>query len=199
MREPDVNASPTVMDSLVAYPLSWQEAMTLSTLVGLTKSNGKTYHLRRARHTTYADLRGSPAILIGGCNNEWIVRLSTPLRFKYQADWHTGDAWIEDHQHPLQRNWTVNLYAPYGAFHQDYGVITRVVDPNSERAVVMASALASYGTVAAAELLTTEKCMRMVAERAPKGWEGKNLQVVFSSSVIKGNSGSPHILETYFW
>jgi hypothetical protein len=65
--------------------------------------------------------------------------------------------------------------------------------------VVIASGVASYGTMAAGDFLTQDKYMKMVADRAPAGWEHKNMQVVFSTEVISGNAGPPHILEMWFW
>ena len=63
---------------------------------------------------------------------------------------------------------------PYSTFLQDYGIITRVLDPSTEKMVVIASGIASYGTMAAGDFLTQEKYMKMVADRAPSGWEHRN-------------------------
>jgi hypothetical protein len=39
----------------------------------------------------------------------------------------------------------------------------------------------------------------MIAERAPKGWERKNLQVLFSTKVFSGNAGPPQIIAIHVW
>ena len=108
-------------------------------------------------------------------------------------------AWIEDRQNPTQQSWSNNFNAPFAAMNTDFGLITRVFDSTTERPVVVVSGIAAYGTIAAGEFLTNEKYMQMVAAKAPKGWERRNVQVVFSTSVINGNSGPPEILATHFW
>lgn len=197
--EPSVPLKPnaSIVDSLIANRVAWPDAITLSSLVGIVRANGKAYRLRRAASTTFSDLRDSPAILIGGFNNPWIMRLGASLRFHYVADWDRGVGWIEDTQKPSQRTWSVHFKAPFSTFDKDYGVITRVKDPTTEQMIVIASGIASYGTIAAGEFLANEDYLRMVAERAPKGWEHKNVQVVFSTDVINGNSGPPQIVASY--
>jgi hypothetical protein len=194
-----LNSNASIVESLIANRIAWPDAIALSSLVGTIKANGKSYRLRKAELTTFADLRDSPAILIGGFNNPWIMRLGASLRFHYVMDRDKDRAWIEDKQNPSRQTWRVNLKAPFSIFDKDYGVITRVKDPITERMTVIASGIASYGTIAAGEFLANEDYLRAIDERAPKGWEHKNLQVVFSTYVINGNSGPPQIVAMHFW
>jgi len=83
--------------------------------------------------------------------------------------------------------------------NRDFGVIARVLDPTTERPIVIVSGIAAYGTVAAGEFVTNEKYMQMIAAKAPKGWERKNIEVVFATRVINANSGPPEILAMHFW
>src|SRR5205085_9396049 len=134
----------------------------------------------------------------GGYNNQWIMRLGAPLRFRYASD-REGHHWIEDQQNPSQKSWGTDVDAPFSSFAEDYGIITRVKDSSTEQLTVIVSGIAAYATIAAGEFVTNEKYMQMVADRAPKGWSRKNVQVVFSTRVINGNSGPPKILATHFW
>jgi len=95
--------------------------------------------------------------------------------------------------------WATDFDAPFSNFEQDSGIITRVRDPSTEQITVIASGIAAFGTIAAGEFLTNEKYMKMVADGAPSGWDRKNVQVVFPTRVINGNSGPARILATYFW
>jgi hypothetical protein len=195
--------SPSIREYLASNSVAWPDAITFSAIVGLIRAKGHGYYLRKSSATVFSDLRQSPAVLIGGFNNEWIMNLGAPLRFRYaskrDASGHNGRAWIEDQQNPSQRAWTTDFNAPFSSFDEDYGIITRVRDTSTEQITVIASGIAAYGTIAAGEFLTNEKYMKMVADRAPKGWDRKNVQVVFSTRVINGNSGPPHILATHFW
>ena len=51
----------------------------------------------------------------------------------------------------------------------------------------------------AGEFVTEPRYLDMLAARAPRGWEKKNLQVVLATEVVRGNTGPPHILATHFW
>jgi hypothetical protein len=193
------DTGPTVSESLRANSVAWPDAMVTAELAGLAKASGQTVRLRKSGLIAFADLRESPDILVGGFNNQWIMRLDANLRYRYVRDREADISYIQDQKDPSRRDWGVHFRQPYSTFLQDYGVITRVLDPSAEKMVVIASGIASYGTMAAGDFLTQEKYMKMVADRAPKGWEHKNMQVVFSTEVISGNAGPPHILATWFW
>jgi hypothetical protein len=193
------SSGPTVRQSLGANSVAWPDAIVLAELSGLARASGQTIRLRKSSLIAFEDLKDSPDILVGGYNNQWIMRLGKNLRFRYMVDHATDLYWIQDQENPTQQNWHGYFNAPYSGFLTDYGMITRVIDQSTEKTVVIASGIAAYGTMAAGEFLTSEKYMQMVASRAPKGWGRKNLQVVFSTEVIGGNAGPPRILATHFW
>jgi hypothetical protein len=195
---PAPETGPTIRQYLRGNSIAWPDAITFSSIVALIRSQGHEYHLNKSDVTPFSEMRQSPAVLIGGFNNEWILKLEAPLRFRYATN-ASGHAWIEDQQNLSQQSWATEFNAPFSSFDQDYGIITRVKDTSTEQMTVIASGIAAYGTIAAGEFLTNEKYMKMVGDRAPKGWERKNMQVVFSTRVINGNSGPPRILATYFW
>jgi len=197
------NATPpeplSIMESLRLNRIAWPDATTLYALVGYIQSHHQAYHVRRAGDSALSDLRTGPAILIGGLNNEWLMRLTSRYRFTYQDDRGAGEAWIEDAQKPGQREWKVTYHAPYSTFDEDYGIVSRVWDPTTEHLVVTASGIASYGTIAAGEFLVSPRQLAMIAERAPSGWEKKSVQVVFATKVFNGNAGPPRILAIHVW
>jgi hypothetical protein len=55
------------------------------------------------------------------------------------------------------------------------------------------------GTLAAGEFVTDPRYLEMLAKVAPSHWERKNLQVLLATDIVKGNTGPPRILATYFW
>jgi hypothetical protein len=189
----------SIHESLRLNVIAWPDATSLYALVGFIQTHGQAFQVRRAGDTALSDLRNGPSILIGGLNNPWLMRLSRNYRFSYRNDNSTGRAWILDAQHPERRDLQVEWTAPYPSFDEDYGIISRVWDPTTERIVVTASGIASYGTIAAGEFLTNPKYLEMIAEQAPAGWERKSLQVVFSTKVFNGNAGPPHILAIHVW
>jgi hypothetical protein len=184
---------------LSANSVAWPDAIVLAQLAGLARASGQAVRLRKSSLIAFTELRDSPDVLVGGFNNQWIMRLGKNLRFRYVADPDRDAHWIQDQRNPDRRDWQSHMNAPYSGFMTDYGLITRVLDASTEKTVVIASGIAAYGTMAAGEFLTSEKYMKMAADRAPKGWERKNLQVVISTEVIGGNAGPPRILAMHFW
>ena len=87
---------------------------------------------------------------------------------------------------------------PYLRLAQDYALVSRVLDPTTERMVVVVAGLTGYGTAAAAEFLSGSG-MKVIAHDAPKHWARKNLQLVLGMDVISGNSGPARVLEKHFW
>jgi hypothetical protein len=189
----------SILESLRLNSIAWPDATTLYAIVGFIQSHGQTYHVRRAGDSALSDLRNGASLLIGGLNNPWLMRLTARYRFSYRNDAFDEVAWIEDAQNPGRRDWRVAWSGPYSSFDEDYGIVSRVWDPTTERIVVTASGIASYGTIAAGEFLTNPKYLAMIDEQAPAGWERKSVQVVFSTKVFNGNAGPPRILAIHVW
>ncbi len=173
------------------------DATTLGRLTGLLQARGKQYRIRSQSSTTFADLRDAPVVLIGAFNNDWTIRLMGPMRFNFERD---GDAfWIGDRRNPSARDRRVSYSMPYLQLTEDYALISRVLEPVTERMAVVAGGLTGYGTLAAGEFLTNPAYMESVAKDAPKNWERMNIQLVIATQVIDGNSGPPRIIDRHFW
>jgi hypothetical protein len=177
--------------------LSLAEAITIGRLTGLLDARKKTYSVRGESSTTFSDLRSGSVVLIGAFNNDWTMRVMGPLRFNFLREGTTF--WIEDRKNPTLRSRSVNYEMPYLHLTEDFAVVSRVLDPTTERMVVLAGGLTGYGTMAAGELLGNPEYTKLILEGAPANWERKNLQVVISTKVIHGSSGPPRVVDRYFW
>jgi hypothetical protein len=82
---------------------------------------------------------------------------------------------------------------------EDFALISRVLDPVTERMVVLAGGLTGYGTMAAGEFLSNPAYMETIAAQAPRNWAHKNVQIVISTKVINGRSGPPKAVIAHFW
>jgi hypothetical protein len=142
-------------------------------------------------------VRDGPVVLIGAFNNDWSLRLMGPRRFSFERDGYTF--WIKDQQNPSDKSHAVNYAMPYLRLTEDYALISRVLDPVTERMVVLAGGLTGYGTIAAAEFLTRPGYVDAIVSDAPRNWERKNLQIVISTKVINGKSGPPKLVKRHFW
>lgn len=180
--------------------VAFSDALTMARLDGITREYAKrNLDIRRATAFTLTDLRKGPVILVGAFNNSWTMRLANELRFTYQWDDATRTGWIRDRQDPSNRSWVLDPSIPYSNFTRDYAVVSRFLDPLTEKMVVVVAGMGRDGTIAAGEFVTEPRYLEMLASRAPRNWERKNLQVVLSTDVINGNTGPPRILATYFW
>ena len=65
--------------------------------------------------------------------------------------------------------------------------------------LVEVAGITQYGTDAASDLVTNPDLMKEELQKAPVGWQGKNLQLVLKVKVIAGAPSSPNIVARHFW
>jgi hypothetical protein len=191
--------APSLGDLLTIHDLALQDATTLVRVAILANTRGRSYRIQSDDTTTLSDLRAAPSVLIGAFNNEWTLRGAHQLRFSFEMDVATSHYWIQDRQNPASRQWSVYNGLAYTKLNEDYAIVARFMNPATERMTVIAGGIGQYGTAAAGEFLTSEKCMKELAARAPENWEHKNVEAVIGARVIDGSTGRPHILATHFW
>jgi hypothetical protein len=174
------------------------DATTMARISALMQSRKQPWLIRAEDKATFSDLRLGPAVLIGAFNDSWSMRLANSARYTFHKDGPVD--WIEDEKNPAARPWTITVPPPGGpGLSKDYALISRVLDPQTDRILVAIGGLEGYGTLAAGEFLSDPKYMEALAANAPAGWDKKNLQIVLSTEVIQGNSGPPRIVATYSW
>jgi hypothetical protein len=186
----------TVTQFLRAESVSYTDAVTMALLAGELRARAKPFHVRRISGTQLEDLRDGPVVLIGGLNNPWTLRLGEGLRFTIGFD--GKGPYIRDRDHPESREWQPGSFERLKDVRETYGLITRVQDKVTGRALVAVSGLV-LGTRAAAECLTEPACLDSARFPATTDWEHGNLQIVVAAAVIGENSGSPRVVLTHVW
>jgi hypothetical protein len=181
-----------------ARMISLGDAITLARLTSLFGAKGKDFQVRSELNSTLDDFRNGPAVLIGGFNNEWTMRLTQGMRFTFDVDPKTIVLRIKDRQNATA-NWSVDMAMPTKDLTADYALVSRVYDSTTQRMVVVAAGIGVYGTLAAGEFLTDPQYMEQVARQAPKGWQSKNMEIVLTTQVINGHSGPPRIVAVQYW
>jgi len=167
----------------------------LVNIAGLLQTYGRSYRVQGETATTLTDLRRSPSIFIGAYDNGWTLRLTGPLRFHFANNAEMTRFWIEDRNNPGKRDWLLERSHQDTGTYKDYAIVARLLDPNTDRFVVVAAGIARGGTVAAGEFLVDAGHLDELARRAPKEWARKNLEIVLETQVIDGRSGPPRIDE----
>ncbi len=178
------------MFGLETEKVAFSDAVALARLTGLLASKGAAYRIAHESEAGLEDLRLGPAVLIGALNNDWGLRLGQELRFTFGFDAGALTGSILDRSKPV---WSIRLDMPFSSVREDRGVVTRVLDPATGHAMVLAAGVTMLRTLAAGELLTNPAYM-------PEGdWERPNAQMVFTTKVLRGSAAPPRVLETHFW
>lgn len=179
--------------------VAMDDALCLVRLTSLLDSYRKAYRIRAERSMSFADLRDTPAVLIGAFDNPWTLRTGGQLRFTFTKDSEHDTGMVFDRQHPEKTDWKLTNYWPNWDIPYDYAIVTRMLDTTTDRLVVIAAGLTQYGTLGAGEFLTNQEYFAEAAHRLPRDWRKKNLQIVLRVPVVNRTSGRPQILATHTW
>jgi hypothetical protein len=156
---------------------------------------GKPSQIRIGNESSFDELRGSPAVLIGAYSNRWTMEMTSDLRFVFEEK--DGILWIHDRTSP-DKKWFCRL-GLHGEVVVDFGVVTRLLDSKTGHSVVSVAGITAPGTDAAAQFVSSPEYLLELARTAPPGWEKKNMQVVVQTSVIDAGASPPHVVAAYFW
>jgi hypothetical protein len=172
---------------------TYGDLMAASRLSELLARKGKSFEVFGDRLTAYHDLRGRPAILLGQFNNRWTNGLTSGLRYYFEKTQATYE--LRDRQHPDK----VLVSIPKANRPEEYGIVSRIFDPSTEKTVIAVVGMTFYGTLAGGDFLTHASYMGEAFRGAPSGWAHKNIQVVIKSPMVAGVPGPPKVVTTYFW
>jgi hypothetical protein len=189
----------SIGDLQIDERVHFADSATLSRIAALMGQKRKPFHIRLQRAAILDDLRGGPAISIGAFCNDWTLRLADQGRYGFARDSESHTAWISDRQNPSDRKWSTRTIDPYRTVKEDYALVSRVLDPTTQRLVVTAAGITKFGTAAAGEFLSEPAYMDQAMRSASKGWERKNIQIVLATSLVGESSGPPRVLTTHVW
>ncbi len=145
---PSGDRGPTFLDVMRYDGVAFADALTMARLNGVTREySKKKLDIRRASTFTLTDLRKGPAILVGAFNNSWTLRLVRDLRFTYEWSEEDHRGAIVDRQNPKSRSWIHNPNIPYSELTQDYALVSRFLDPLTEKMLVVVGGMGRDGTI----------------------------------------------------
>jgi hypothetical protein len=177
-----------------------RDALSMARIVGLLQSKGRTFRLRPDSDTTYTELRRSPVIVIGGFNSRWALRFGDAMRFIFDHKSIDGTTYncITDKRDSNAMKWAVAA-SRTNALQDDYAIVTRVVDPTTERTLVMVAGIEDYGTQAAGEFITDSTYMNAALRDAPSDWHKRNIQLVLHTRIIEDAPGPANVVAMQVW
>jgi len=173
------------------------DAIALANIVSLLGKSNKRWRIAHQTEADYGDLRRGPVVLIGLMNNQWTERFTGKTRFRAERI-APRTVVIRDARNPQNNSWSMDYATPLLNITRDYALILRVFDPNSDEPVITAAGISVFGTLAASEFLTNPRDLSELSRVAP-GWQGKNLEVVLSTEVVRAKTGRPHIVAAQVW
>jgi hypothetical protein len=77
--------------------------------------------------------------------------------------------------------------------------VARIHDDVTGQPVIIAAGILGEGTEAASEVLYNPTYLDAMLAKAPKNWDGKNLEAVIETHVIEGNPGPPEVVDVESW
>jgi len=168
------------------------DALALAQLSSFFTRAGKSSQVRIGDETSFADLRNSPAILIGAYTNQWTMQITKDLRFIFDRE--EGQILVRDQMAPGHR-WVYTRTNP----PTDFVIVSRIFGSKTGELVIVAAGLSHYGTQVAGEFLTNAAYLEEALRGAPPAWQSKNVQFVLRAEVIGKTSGPPRVLATHYW
>lgn len=148
--------------------------------------------IRIGSDISFADLRASPAVLIGAYSNRWTMQSIADYRFGF------GPHSVQDRAQP-GKEWKLSTWTPDYRSPEDYAIVSRILRSYSGEPVVTAAGTTNVGTRAAAEFLTTPAYLNEALRSAPAAWQARNLQIVLHCKVIGSTPGPPTVVAMHFW
>jgi hypothetical protein len=194
---PRGDAGATVETVMKANVVSFASAASAAKLSEFLQARGKASQVLSSVTSKFDDLQRGPAVLLGGLNNAWTLRLTDTLRFGF--DIHDPmKTRIRDRQQPGQ-DWTFDFGAPYQKVTRDYALISRVMHPATEQMTLIVAGLGQWGTLGAVDFITDPVRLEKLRVSASSRQRDSNLQVVIGVDVVDGAIGPPKVLATYYW
>jgi hypothetical protein len=196
------NAQPAMSDPWISYlqletggeNVVFADVTAVMRISNLLAGQHAESHLRLNNATTLDDLRQGPAVLIGGMDNQWALRVLNHLRYNFAGS--DADAyWIRDRTNPEDRRWSLDLKVKIPNVTRDFALIARVHDESTGQPLMVVAGIGMSGTASAGELLSTPAAIDELRRRVgEKAFKERDFEAVLSTDVVNGIAGAARIL-----
>ncbi len=199
LRDADApNHQMTMHDNLTAVVID--DLNPIIHIAGILQSHGIKYSLRGEGATTLMDLRGGPTIFVGAFDNAWVLRLTRQLRYHFANNADMTKLGVVDSQDPNGHSWFVNRIQQMATNnYRDYAIVARFTDITTGELEIVVAGVARGGTIAAGEFLTNPSDHAQLQRIVDDAGAKKNLEVVLSTRIINGESGTARVEAVYYW
>ena len=201
----DIHPAGSVYELNPTTELYLPDAIAMAHICNTLDEHHHLYQITAVSSTSLSDLRKGPAILVGGFNNPWTLRILEPLRFSLKSIGQgEGVATpqilqILDKKHQQPFPWTFNLQQPISEVTHDYAIVARFQASMTDGEVMVVAGLGAGGTESASKFINSSAFMNQLAASAPRNWQNMNVEAVLETEVIGGRTGHTRVIATEFW
>jgi hypothetical protein len=160
----------------------------------LLTEQGIRFELRFGEEATYADMRDSPAVIIGAINTDWATQLTSESNFVFDE---TRAAPNIHEMGGAKRVW--KMESSDGNITRDYGLITRQLSGKAGQFLVQVAGISHFGTEAASEFLANKKEFTNALHSESINLQKKNFQIIVSTDITAGRAGPPNVVAVSSW
>jgi hypothetical protein len=186
---PDLSISQHIWRS----EFSLQAVSAISQLAGFLQTQKKPFRVGASDVHTLADFHKRPTILVNANDNQWTLLVMQPLRFHFAS----GN-YIQDSEHPQNRDWHVDFAQPYMNQTEDYAIVARFHSPSTGGPVIVIAGISSNGSEAAGEFVVSPDALAALAHQAHASLD-KDFEAVLKVQVVGGNTGAATVIAYQFW
>lgn len=191
---PDAVIKSSDLTPLIEYNVNKDDAYTLAEVSKVFARLGQNDQTRIGEDLTFADLRSSPAVLIGAFDNPWTLKMSRDLPYRFKE---IGEIpLIEDRADP-SRTWRPEPDGRRGS--RDFAIVARLLNSKSGQPMVIIAGTGMAGTEAAGRALCNEEALRQILASLPHGWAGKNVEIVLETDQVDGSSSRSQVVASSTW
>lgn len=147
-----------------------------------------------SRKVSLQNLRGAPLLLIGALNNQWTLRATNPLRFRFDPQ---RRAIVDTKTQTVLG--MVNFDLPRSSINTDYSIIARFRSNLTDDYVVVVGGIGPMSTEAAAVFLSSSEGLQELWAKAPSGKPSENMEAVLATQVVEGRPGHTRVIAADFW
>ncbi len=192
--DPEAVIKGSEITPLVDYSVNKDDAYVIAGLSGLFTRLGQTNELRIGKDLAFADLRSSPAVLVGAFNNPWTLKMSADLPYQFGET--AGIPFIQERANSAHI-FSREVQGRMG--NHDFAIIARLLNSNTGQPLVIIAGTGMVGTEAAGRLLCNEAMLSAALAGAPKDWSKKNLELMLETQQVDGDSSQPKVIALKTW
>ncbi|HEX9198078.1 MAG TPA: hypothetical protein VF865_00850 [Acidobacteriaceae bacterium] len=168
------------------------DVAAVSNMVASLTRQKQSFQERFPNDISFAELRNSPSLLIGGFNNPMTLELTKNLRFVLGARNEIDD--MQDHT----RRWL--LHASEDSHDtEDYAIVTRLMHTQGDAPMLSVAGMGQYGTLAAADFVCSPSAISEMTRLLPRDWAKRNLQLVLHVKVVDFKPAATEVVAVHTW